>query len=63
MNDVFELRFDALEPTGRGYAFPCDPRGRVDLDKLDSMGRNNYLYAHALVGRDFAPPIVEREYI
>jgi hypothetical protein len=55
----FELRFDALSHVGRGFAFPCDAQGNVDLDELDDGLRTNYLYAHTLIGRDFAAPIVQ----
>ncbi len=54
----FELRFQSLFDSGRGYAFPCDPKGRVDLDQLSDRARNNYLYARAMVGRELAVPAV-----
>ena len=53
------LRFRSLFESGRGYAFPCDERGRVDLDDLSEEARNNYLYARAMVGRELAVPAVE----
>lgn len=53
------LRFRSLFESGRGYAFPCDERGRVDLDDLSECARNNYLYARAMVGRELAVPAVE----
>lgn len=60
MNDSpqirFELRFQSLFDSGRGYAFPCDPTGQVDLDGLSERARNNYLYARAMVGRELAVP-------
>jgi len=52
----YELRFAHLFQAGRGYAFPCDAEGRVDLDGLSEAGRANYFYARALVGRDLACP-------
>lgn len=55
----YELRFLCLHGTGRGYAFPCDPQGRVDLDRLSDRARINYLYARAVVGREFAAPAVQ----
>jgi hypothetical protein len=55
----FLLCFRSLFQSGRGYAFPCDPAGRVDLDDLSESGRNNYLYARAMVGRELAAPAVE----
>lgn len=54
----YELRFQNLFDSGRGYAFPCDPSGRVDMDKLSERSRLNYLYARAMVGRELAVPAV-----
>ena len=54
----FELRFQSLFHSGRGYAFPCDPKGQVDMDRLSERTRNNYLYARAMVGRELAVPAV-----
>lgn len=54
----FELRFDALFQEGRALAFPCDAHGRVDLDALTDRARSNYLFARAVVGRDYACPAV-----
>ena len=55
----FQLRFRSLFDAGRGYAFPCDCSGQVDLDRLSDRARNNYLYARAMVGRELAHPAVE----
>jgi hypothetical protein len=55
----FLLRFRSLFDSGRGYAFPCDDTGRVDLDQLSEGARNNYFYARAMVGREVAAPAVE----
>jgi hypothetical protein len=54
----YELRFQSLSDSERGYAFPCDPKGLVDMDQLSDRGRNNYLYARAMVGRELAVPAV-----
>ena len=54
----FQIRFQSLFNEGRGLAFPCDVAGRVDLDALSERGRNNYLFARAMVGREFATPSV-----
>lgn len=63
MNDArcsqFRLCFRSLFDSGRGYAFPCDRDGRVNLDELTDGARNNYLYARAMVGREVAAPAVE----
>jgi hypothetical protein len=56
----FELRFQNLFDSGRGYAFPCDPEGLVNLDQLSDRARNNYLYARAMVGRELSLPAVQR---
>lgn len=58
-NGAFRLCFRSLFTSGRGYAFPCDREGRVDLDCLSEQARTNYLYARAMVGRELAVPAVE----
>lgn len=55
----YELRFQSLFDEGRGYAFPCDADGRVDLDTLSATLRTNYLFARTLIGRDFSMPAVQ----
>lgn len=59
-NCQFQLRFRSLFNSGRGYAFPCDQQGKVELDHLSDQARNNYLYARAMVGRELEVPAVER---
>jgi hypothetical protein len=55
----FELRFESLfRDCGYAYAFPCDARGCVDMDRLTPAARSNYLFARATVGREFLPPCV-----
>lgn len=54
-----ELRFRSLFAEGRGYAFPCDAAGLVDLDALSERARNSYFYVRTLVGRDFSAPCVQ----
>ena len=54
----YELRFSSLHREGRGYAFPCDARGQVDLDELPTRERNSYFFARACVGREFSMPSV-----
>jgi hypothetical protein len=58
VRDTFELRFRSLFDSGRALAFACDAQGRIDLDRLSEKARDRYLYARALVGRDFATPEV-----
>ncbi len=55
----FELRYRSLFNEGRGYSFPCDAAGNVDIDALGERARNNYFFAHSVVGRDFAMPAVQ----
>lgn len=54
----YELRFRSLYTEGRGWAFPCDDQGHVDLDAMSERARVNYLYARGLVGRELSPPQV-----
>ena len=58
--DRFELRFRSLYRPGRGYTFPCDERGRVDMDALSDSERYRYLFARAIVGRELTLPAVQR---
>jgi hypothetical protein len=54
----FELRFQSLFSEGRALAFPCDRGGLVQIDLLSERARLNYLYARAVVGREYAVPVV-----
>jgi len=54
----YELRFQSLCNAGRGFAFPCDADGNVNIDALGIKARMNYLHARALVGRDLSCPAV-----
>lgn len=56
---TFRLCFRSLFDNGRGYAFPCDCNGCVDLNELSEQARNNYFYARAMVGRELSQPAVE----
>jgi hypothetical protein len=56
---AYQLCFRSLFHSGRGYAFPCDPAGQVDLDRMSERARNNYFYARAMVGRELSAPAVE----
>ena len=58
---TFQLRYLSLFDSGRGFSFPCDAEGHVDLDSLSERSRDNYLYARALVGRDFDVPAVQAQ--
>lgn len=56
---AYVLRFRSLINGGRGYVFPCDGSGCVDLDSLTAIALNNYLYARTVIGREFFLPAVE----
>ena len=56
---AYELRFRSLFDEGRGYSFPCDPSGCVELDALTERGRSNYFFARTVIGREFATPAVQ----
>jgi hypothetical protein len=53
---AYEIRFQSLFHEGRALSFPCDAEGQVLLDELSDTARENYLYARAVVGREFAVP-------
>ncbi|SFN22493.1 hypothetical protein [Variovorax sp. OV329] len=55
---AFELRFESLYHLGRAFAFPCDCHGQVDLDRCSERARNNYLFAQAMMGREYGWPRV-----
>jgi len=57
--DTHLLRFRSLFNEGRGLVFPCDGEGRVDMNALTDQALGNYLYARAVIGREFATPRVE----
>lgn len=59
---AYQLRFESLFHHGRALAFPCDDHGEVQLDDLSERARRNYLYARAVVGREFATPVVVRAF-
>jgi hypothetical protein len=39
----YERFFEYQDAPGRGFAFPCDPEGGVDLDRLTPKARENYV--------------------
>lgn len=55
---AFELRFQSLYQLGRALVFPCDCDGHVDLDHCSERARNNYLFARAMMGREYGWPRV-----
>lgn len=58
MNACFEIRYQSLFHEGRGLSFPCDAEGHVALDALSERALENYLYARAVVGREYAYPSI-----
>jgi hypothetical protein len=55
---TYELSFRSLFSHGRGYAFPCDAEGHVDIDALSFKARQNYFYARTVIGRELSMPAV-----
>ncbi|NRF71685.1 hypothetical protein HLB44_32325 [Aquincola sp. S2] len=53
-----QLQFLPRAAGRRLLAFPCNPSGQVEIDLLSAQARNDYLFARALRGRDYAFPIV-----
>jgi hypothetical protein len=58
MNACFEIRYQSLFSAGRALSFPCDAEGHVQMDSLSNRARDNYLYARAVVGREYAYPSI-----
>jgi hypothetical protein len=58
-NDQFELRFQSLFHAGKALAFPCDSQGDVMLDLLSARALENYLFARAVVGHEYANPVIQ----
>jgi hypothetical protein len=55
----YEITYPALF-RGPSLCFPCDERGEVPLDSLSDAARENYLYARAVVGVEYAFPSVSQ---
>jgi hypothetical protein len=60
VTEVFkhQVCFRPLTNTWPSMEFPCDALGRVDLDILSPAEKNDYLFARAMMGRDYAAPAV-----
>lgn len=54
----YELRFQSLFHSGRALTFPCNAQGDVLMDDLSSRALENYLFARAVVGHEYANPVV-----
>ena len=52
------LRFTSLFDPGKAIVVPCDEQGRVDLAALPDRMRTVYLGARALIGREYAYPVL-----
>jgi len=53
-----QLRFQSLFHSGRALVFPCNAQGVVTMDALSDRARENYLFARAVVGHEYANPVV-----
>ncbi|MEO5698132.1 MAG: hypothetical protein ABIQ60_13475 [Burkholderiaceae bacterium] len=60
MNATYEVLFQSLFHPGRALCFPCDEHGQVNLDSLSDRARENYLFARAVIGREFAHPAIRQ---
>lgn len=58
IQSAYQVRYQSLFHEGRALCFPCDPQGHVDMDALSPSAIRNYLFARAMVGREFALPAV-----
>jgi hypothetical protein len=54
----YEIRYQPLSKEGSALSFPCDEKGHVQMDALSERARNSYLYARAVVGREYARPAI-----
>jgi hypothetical protein len=54
------LRFVPQSHGKPSLDFPCNAAGHVEMDCLSVQELNDYLFARALRGRDYAFPVVER---
>jgi hypothetical protein len=54
----YQIQYQPLSKYGQPLSFPCDAEGHVHLDALSDRARNSYLYARAVVGREYAAPAV-----
>ena len=54
----YELHFESLSGAHGACDFPCDARGQVDMDRLEDLALVNYLYARAVIGREYGLPSV-----
>jgi hypothetical protein len=55
----YEIRFQSLFRDGKAIAFPCDAGGHVNIDALSEHAKENYLFARAMIGREYGMPEVQ----
>lgn len=58
----FHLCFRSLFRIGRGFVFPCDAAGHVQVTQLSAQERDNYVFAQAMIGRELQMPAIERNF-
>lgn len=58
LNDQLPIALHIAVPWGSDIFVPCNEHGVVDLDQLGDEERQAYFFAHVLVGREFAKPVV-----
>ena len=56
----WQIRFEPLVAGATASVFSCDAQGQVELDAMEDRARNDYFFARALIGRDFARPVLVR---
>lgn len=56
----FKVHFRSLLQRGFDLIIPCDRDGHVDLDAMSDSVKTSYLFARAMVGRQYASPAVRR---
>lgn len=56
----YELHFESLHDPRCILAFPCDACGHVDMDRLGESALDRYLFARAVIGREYRLPRVRR---
>lgn len=59
-SEDFEIGFPSLWKPGRGFTFPCNAAGQVELGRLSQGARRSYFRVRTLVGREYASPTVVR---
>lgn len=55
----YRLHFSPLVAARAACDFPCDAMGHVDMDALGERVLTRYLYARAVIGCEFALPVVQ----